>query len=132
MRIGELAARAGVSAKALRYYEQQELLSSVRSAAGQRFYSDNEVERVAYIQALYQAGLTSRTIAEVLPCVESPSEENSSAALVRLAQERHKLSDRISELMRTRDSLDRLMDAAQAHRDELRTSSAGVSAAQAR
>ena len=56
MRIGELAARAGVSTRALRYYEQQGLLSSTRSAAGQRHYGDNEADRVAYIQALYRGG----------------------------------------------------------------------------
>ena len=38
MRIGELAARSGVSVRALRYYEEQDLLISTRSASGQRHY----------------------------------------------------------------------------------------------
>ena len=119
MRIGELAARAGVSVRSLRYYEQQGLLVSTRSSSGQRRYRDEEVERVAYIQALYAAGLSSRTIALVLPCVESPSEDNSNAALELMGKERGKLSAHIERLIETQRSLDRLMETAMAHRDDL-------------
>ncbi|SFE52230.1 DNA-binding transcriptional regulator, MerR family [Actinacidiphila alni] len=117
MRIGELAARAGVSVRSVRYYEEQGLLSSVRSGSGQRHYTDEEVERVAFIQRLYSAGLSSRTIAELLPCVDSPSEEHSEAALERMAQERDRLSAHIDDLVRTRDTLDKLMDTAREYRD---------------
>ncbi|MFE2553104.1 MerR family transcriptional regulator [Streptomyces sp. NPDC059355] len=122
MRIGELAARAGVSVRSLRYYEEQGLLTSTRSAGGQRHYTDDEVERVAFVQRLYAAGLSSRTIAELLPCVDAPSEENSDAALERMLQERDRLSEHITGLIHTRDALDRLMATAQAHREGLRPS----------
>lgn len=36
MRIGELASRVGVSVRALRYHEEQDLLASARSPSGQR------------------------------------------------------------------------------------------------
>ncbi|MFE9096920.1 MerR family transcriptional regulator [Streptomyces sp. NPDC007264] len=124
MRIGELASRAGVSVRSLRYYEDQGLLTSTRSTSGQRHYRDEDVERVAFIQRLYAAGLSSRTITELLPCVDSPSEENSDAALERMAQERDRLSAHITDLVRTRDALDALMDAARAHRSSLRAEAA--------
>lgn len=117
MRIGELAARTGVSVRSLRYYEEQGLLTSVRSSSGQRHYTDVEIERVAFIQRLYAGGLSSRTIAEVLPCAESPSAENSDAALARLAEERDRLSAHIEELIRTRDALDALTETARAYRE---------------
>ena len=117
MRIGDLAARAGVSVRSLRYYEEQGLLTSTRSAGGQRHYAEGDVERVAFVQRLYAAGLSSRTITELLPCVDSPSDENSDAAMERMAAERDRLSAHIDELLRTRDALDVLMIAAQAHRD---------------
>ena len=120
MRIGELASRTGVSVRSLRYYEEQGLLSSTRSPSGQRHYTDIEVERVVFIQRLYAAGLSSRTIAEVLPCVDAPSEENADSALERMAQERDRLSRHIADLVRTRDALDRLVAAAKAHREKLR------------
>ncbi|MBL1100984.1 MerR family transcriptional regulator [Streptomyces coffeae] len=121
MRIGELASQAGVSVRSVRYYEEQGLLTSIRSTSGQRHYTDDEVQRVMFIQRLYAAGLSSRTIAELLPCVDSPSEENSDAALERMAQERDRLSEHITHLMGTRDALDELMAAARAHREILRT-----------
>ncbi|MEU9312034.1 MerR family transcriptional regulator [Streptomyces sp. NPDC048256] len=119
MRIGELASRAEVSVRSVRYYEEQGLLTSTRSASGQRHYTENEVERVAFIQALYAAGLSSRTIAELLPCVDAPSEANSDSALERMALERDRLSAHIADLVRTRDALDGLMASARAHRERL-------------
>lgn len=119
MRIGELAARAGVSVRSVRYYEEQGLLTSTRSAGGQRHYTDGEVERVTFIQRLYSAGLSSRTIAALLPCVDAPSTANSDSALERMAQERDRLSGHIADLLRTRDALDGLMVTARAYRDQM-------------
>ncbi|WP_399880860.1 MerR family transcriptional regulator [Streptomyces sp. BBFR51] len=120
MRIGEAAARAGVSVRSVRYYEDQGLLASVRSAGGQRQYTEHEVERVRFLQRLYAAGLSSRTIADLLPCVDTPSEDNSDAALERMAQERDRLSEHIADLVRTRDALNTLMDTAREYRESLR------------
>ncbi|AHH93993.1 MerR family transcriptional regulator [Kutzneria viridogrisea] len=121
MRIGELATRTGVSVRSLRYYEEQRLLTSTRSPSGQRHYTVEEVERVAFIQRLYAAGLSSSTILQLLPCVDSPSEENSDAALERMAQERDRLSAHIDDLLCTLDALDHLMAANRAHKATLRT-----------
>jgi DNA-binding transcriptional MerR regulator len=126
MRIGELASRAGVSVRSLRYYEEQGLISSTRSASGQRHYTDDDVDRIRFLQRLYAAGLSSRTIAELLPCVDSPSEEHSDAALERMAQERDRLSQHIADLVRTRDSLDGLIATAQAHRERLQAAAAAT------
>jgi DNA-binding transcriptional MerR regulator len=120
VRIGELSARAGVSVRALRYYEEQGLLTSARSASGQRHYTEAAVERVVFLQRMYAAGLSSRTITELLPCVESPSAETSDAALERMAEERDRLSEHIEDLIRTRDALDGLMAVNRAHRETLR------------
>ncbi|WP_306307265.1 MerR family transcriptional regulator [Nocardia higoensis] len=121
MRIGELAARTGVSVRSLRYYEEQGLLSSIRSPSGQRHYTDDVLERVAFIQRLYAAGLSSRTIAELLPCVDSPSAENTETSLARMIHERDRLCEHIAELQRTRESLDGLIAAARAHRQQQTT-----------
>lgn len=109
--------------RSLRYYEEQGLLSSTRSSSGQRHYTDVEVGRVTFIQRLYAAGLSSRTIAELLPCVEAPTAETSDAALSRLLQERDRLTAHVQDLMRTRDSLDELVTAARSHRETLASAS---------
>ncbi|MFG1893201.1 MerR family transcriptional regulator [Micromonospora zamorensis] len=116
MRIGELAARAGVSVRSLRYYEEQGLLTSLRSPRGHRRYSESQVERVVLIQRLFAAGLSSRTIVDLLPCVDSPSEDTSEAAVDRMRQERDRLDRHIEDLVHTRGVLDELIAANRAHR----------------
>ncbi|MGC4803487.1 MerR family transcriptional regulator [Micromonospora sp. DT233] len=109
MRIGDLAARAGVSVRALRYYEEQGLLSSSRSPGGQRVYVAADVERVQFLQRLYAAGLSSRTIVDLLPCVDSPSGASADDAWARMAAQRARLDEHIADLLRTRDALDEVI-----------------------
>ncbi len=110
MRVGELAARTGVSVRALRYYEEQKLLSAERSPSGQRHYPESAVDRVRLIQQLYAAGLSSRTIADLLPCVVDG--RATPALLQRLAAERAHADQRIADLLRARDRLDSVVGAA--------------------
>ena len=62
----EAAKRLGVSAKALRLYEQRGLIAPARTAAGWRAYGPDEMARVAEIAALRQLGLSLRQVARVL------------------------------------------------------------------
>lgn len=121
MRIGELATRAGVSVRSLRYYEEQGLLTSTRSPSGQRHYAEGDVDHVVFLQRMYGAGLSSRTILELLPCKYAPSEANSASAYTRMLEERSKLDRHIVELLATRDTLDGFIAANRAHRDTLVT-----------
>lgn len=118
MRIGELAARTGVSVRSLRYYEEQGLLASTRSSSGHRHYTEDAVERVRFIQCMYAAGLSSRTILEVLPCTESPSPQAADAAFERLVRERERIDRHIKELHRTRDVLDEIIAINRRHREQ--------------
>lgn len=128
MRIGEVAERAGVSVRSLRYYEEQGLLTSTRTPGGQRRYDEADVDRVRYLRRLYAAGLSSRSIVDILPCAQSPSEETADVAWVRMTEEREKLDARIAELIRTRDSLDELIAANRRHH---RDAAHGIDAASA-
>ena len=107
MRIGELATKGGVSVRALRYYEEQGLLTSVRSPSGQRLYADEAADRVRLIQNLYAAGLTSSTIADLLPCVDAKVSTPESRAI--LAAERDRIDRQIIELTTARDRLDQVI-----------------------
>ncbi|MCA0177945.1 MAG: redox-sensitive transcriptional activator SoxR [Proteobacteria bacterium] len=55
--IGELAARSGVPASALRFYEQQGLIASLRSEGNQRRYARHMLRRVGFIRAAQALGL---------------------------------------------------------------------------
>lgn len=73
MRIGELARRAGVSERMLRYYEQAGLLRPTRTDAGYRDYGDAELEAALRIRLLSASGLKIEAIRVLLPCmVEGP------------------------------------------------------------
>jgi DNA-binding transcriptional MerR regulator len=108
MRIGELATQAGVSVRALRYYEEQGLLESRRSDSGQRRYPQAAAERVRLIQMLYAAGLSSRTIADLLPCVEA--KVNTPESRARLASERDRIEAQIASLTQTLDRLNAVIE----------------------
>ena len=71
MRIGELAQRTGVSARSLRHYEAQGLLSADRSANDYRDYGEDAVEVVRRIRWLLAAGLPTAAIRDVLPCTHA-------------------------------------------------------------
>jgi DNA-binding transcriptional MerR regulator len=62
----EAARQLGVSAKALRLYEQRGLVAPVRSAAGWRAYGPGEMARAAEIVALRALGLSLAQVARVL------------------------------------------------------------------
>ncbi|MCE0538601.1 MerR family transcriptional regulator [Kineosporia rhizophila] len=110
MRIGELARRTGVTTRALRYYEQQNLLTSERSHSGQRHYAEDAVERIHLIRRLYAAGLSSRTIAELTPRV---IDGQATPELVqRLVVERDDLDQRIADLVQTRAELESVISGA--------------------
>jgi len=96
MRIGELASRTGVSVRALRYYEEQQLLTASRSATGQRLDDDDAVGWVDLIQQLYAAGLSSSTILKLLPCVkeQDPQRSPHSHALLHAERRPHRRADR--------------------------------------
>lgn len=107
MRIGELAAIVGVSTRALRYYEEQGLLSPERTGGGQRTYPPSAVDRVKIIQQLYTAGLNSRLIESLLPAVDARRIDP--GLLQRLLDERDRITEKAEELHEAARRLDVLI-----------------------
>ncbi|WP_159942634.1 MULTISPECIES: MerR family transcriptional regulator [unclassified Nocardiopsis] len=107
MRIGELSRRTGVSTRSLRYYEEQGLLSSTRTAGGHREYGEEAPERVDRIQCLFSAGLNSDTVRELLPCMYAQERGDPAPDLLDwLRAERERVDDAVRQMERTRDALD--------------------------
>ncbi|AXB44557.1 MerR family transcriptional regulator [Amycolatopsis albispora] len=117
MRIGELAHRTGVSERSLRYYEQQGLLAADRTRGGHRDYPEAAVDRVIRIQELFAAGLSSRKIARLLPCLRDadggPSELADAKLVAELTAERERIDRMMADLARSREVLDGVIDAAE-------------------
>jgi MerR family transcriptional regulator, redox-sensitive transcriptional activator SoxR len=64
--IGTVAARAGVSVSALRFYEDRGLITAHRSEGGQRRYDRSVLRRLAFVQVAQRVGLTLEEIGEAL------------------------------------------------------------------
>ncbi|MHA4854602.1 MerR family transcriptional regulator [Rhodococcus sp. MSC1_016] len=71
MLIGEFAHWTGVSARALRHYEDQGLLGPVRDTNGYRHYAASDVTVVEQIQAMITAGLGTSMIRRYLDCART-------------------------------------------------------------
>jgi MerR family copper efflux transcriptional regulator len=110
MLIGELARKAGISAKAIRYYEQIGVLAPPdRTSSGYRDYDHSAVGRLAFVRAAQAAGLTLGEIREVIALRERGQApcEHVAALLQRRARE---LGARIAELQALQFHLELLSD----------------------
>jgi MerR family redox-sensitive transcriptional activator SoxR len=58
MKIGDLAARAGLNASAIRYYEKVGLLNPPERSGGQRRYPNDALDRVLLIRFAAEMGFT--------------------------------------------------------------------------
>jgi DNA-binding transcriptional MerR regulator len=108
MRIGELAGRAGVSIRALRYYEEQDLLRPDRTPAGYRIYAESDLDTVRRIRTLLAAGLGTELIAQILACMVDES-RMLAGCRDRLLVERARMTDSIAQLTTARSLLDDLL-----------------------
>jgi MerR family Zn(II)-responsive transcriptional regulator of zntA len=112
LKIGELAAKADVSADTLRYYEKQGLLEpATRSAAGYRLYSREEIKKIGFIIAAKEVGFTLAEIQKLLS-LEVTKDEKSCADVKAFVD--HKIDDinhRLDELNKIKRSLTTLSDA---------------------
>lgn len=112
MRIGELAAVARVSTKAIRFYETAGVLPEPdRLPSGYREYDDRAVERLAFVRAAQAAGLTLSEIAEVI-AVRDSSGAPCAHVTALLARRAAELEERIAELATLREQVLTLRDRA--------------------
>src|SRR4029079_15413952 len=64
--IGEVAERTGVAVSALRFYDAEGFIASVRTEGGQRRFSREVLRRIAFIRVAQTIGLTLDEIREAL------------------------------------------------------------------
>ena len=128
MRIGELSERTGTSRRLLRYYEEQQLIVSTRSPNGYREYDERFVDRVMQIRGLLDAGLPTRIIKQILPCLDKPRTihfpDATPEMLATLTLERDRMTERINCLIRNRDSVTEYLDAVGGERRATATTAA--------
>jgi DNA-binding transcriptional MerR regulator len=107
-RIGEIAAKVGLTERTIRYYEELGLLESVkRLDGGVRVYTDDDVRRLRYIGKLKMLGLTLQEMLELERMYRRHrSNRNVLPRLVELLDAHlATLDDRMNELRALRDEI---------------------------
>ncbi len=109
LRIGQLSERTNTSRRLLRYYEEQQLIVATRAANGYREYDERLADRVLQIRGLLDAGLPTRIIKQILPCLDKPRTIHFADAtpemIATLTDERDRITERINCLVRNRDAM---------------------------
>jgi DNA-binding transcriptional MerR regulator len=103
----EAAKRLGVSAKALRLYEQRGLINPIRTAAGWRAYGPEEMARATEIAALRTLGLNLGQVARVLGGDVEGLEPTLAAHQATLEARVRQLADAVEKVRRLRYDLAR-------------------------
>ena len=107
-RIGELAAKVGVTERTIRYYEEVGLLDSIkRLDGGTRVYTDDDVRRLKLIRKLKVLGLSLQEMHELEGMYKT--QRSNRTVLPRLIEllDAHLLTvdGRIAELQTLRDDI---------------------------
>lgn len=106
MRIGEAASATGVTARALRFYEDEGLIVPGRCSNGYRDYCRPTIDRVRAIRSLLESGLPVRLVKEALPHLSAGTSPSCPEFLDEVRDYRDRLAARITELRTQQAALD--------------------------
>ena len=104
--IGQMAARTGLAASAIRYYEEQGLITPFRLSSGQRRYDRADLRRLSFVMIAQDLGFPLKRIREVLaglPSGRTPDKSDWARISTGFKSE---LEDRIAQMQSLRDRLD--------------------------
>ncbi len=104
--IGQIAGRTGLSVSAIRYYENEGLVTPERNAGGQRRFLRADIRRLSFVLIAQQFGFTIAQIRDELQ--KLPNGRTPSVAdWTRISKSFRKvLNDKIDTLQKLRDNLD--------------------------
>lgn len=107
MKIGELAARAGVTTKTVRYYESLGLLVPARLSNGYRDYGQHDVRAVQEVRSLSRLGIPVGRTRPFLECLAAgrAHADDCPASLVTYRNAITELTERIEALAAKRAAL---------------------------
>lgn len=108
MNIGEVATRAGLPAKTIRYYEDIGLVKPLRDANGYRAFQENELHKLAFLGRARSLGFTIENCRALLALYEDDT--RASADVKRIASEHlAEIEAKITGLKAMRDTLSHLV-----------------------
>lgn len=105
MTIGEVVERSGFAGSAVRFYEQEGLVTSERTSGNHRIFRRHVIRRLAFIKVAQQVGLSLDEIRQalsLLPLDQAPTKRQWEVVS---RSWRHRLNEQIETLERLRDEL---------------------------
>ena len=109
MNIAEAARRAGLTPKAIRFYEAQGLLKPTRAANGYRAFGDGDVHTLKFLKRARDLGFSVEECRALLALYHES--ERSNAEVKTLAESRvREIDRRLSDLASIRDALAHLAE----------------------
>ena len=104
--VGEMAKRIGISASALRYYDQEGLLPFVaRSSGGRRMFQDSDYEWLQVIECLKKTGMPLKDIREFIH-MAMQGDATIDERLALIIRQQEAVRRQRAELQQTLDTLD--------------------------
>ncbi|MFJ9854662.1 MerR family transcriptional regulator [Streptomyces sp. NPDC101150] len=116
MRIGDLAQRAGTTARALRYYESRGLLTAGRDGNGYRDYGEDDLRVLRQIKVLQDLGFELEETRPFVECLQAghPTGDACPASIDVYRRKLAELDRCIEELQDVRESVRRQLGHAEA------------------
>lgn len=115
MKIGELAALAGVSVQTVRYYERRDLLPPPeRTASGYREYGEHDLHRLRFVLRAKDLGFTLSEITDLLDLRVDP-ERTAEEVRERARRKIRTTQAKIRDLKKIERALRRLVETCDAH-----------------
>jgi DNA-binding transcriptional MerR regulator len=121
MRIGELAARAGTTTRALRYYESRGLLPARRDELGYRAYDEHDLRLLEQIRTLRDFGFDLEETRPFVECLRAghPEGDSCPASLEVYRRKLAELDALIGDLQAVRATVGAQLARAERARDAL-------------
>ena len=94
--IGEVAELFGLTTRAIRFYEEEGLVTPIRQGRGRRKYGRSEIERIDMIVSCRQVGMSMDSIAALIALRDKSGDKPFHAALAKaLSDRREQIEDEI-------------------------------------
>ncbi len=110
MNIGDVATRAGLPPKTIRYYEDIGLVTPHRGSNGYRAFTERDVHKLAFLARARALGFTIEDCRALLALYED--ESRASAEVKHIAEEHlAQIDEKLAQLQQMRDTLEHLVQA---------------------
>ena len=110
LKISELAAKTGLSAHTIRFYEKHDLIrASERSEAGYRYYNDSDIRRAEFVKAARNIGFSLEDISQLLSIRVDKTSHSCQEVTVITQHKLDEVNEKISELESMQNTLQILL-----------------------